>query len=200
MNIYPNKNAHCHLRYAYCFPSWRTFACIINVSLHVKSSKLTECSMTLWRSDKSTPGHWNQHQRPAISEKTFQFESSRGVQSIYERIANDKIWSLWAIEQFCVELDSFLGREIWNIRNYSTKGNWQSSRITLLPLTGEGSISDSQLLSNGELGSWFKVAVLAADSAGTVPRRSRRCGPDSDETRETLHRGLKKCWKITTKL
>jgi len=43
--------------------------------------------------------------------------------------------------------------------------------------------------------SWFKVAVSAADSAGIVPHRYRRLGPNSDETRETLHRRLKKCWK-----
>ena len=41
---------------------------------------------------------------------------------------------------------------------------------------------------------WFKVAVSAADLAGTVSHRYRRRGLDSGETRETLHRGLKKCW------
>jgi len=45
---------------------------------------------------------------------------------------------------------------------------------------------------------WFKVAISAVDLTGTVPHRSRRCGPESGEPRETLHWGLKKCWKITT--
>ena len=37
----------------------------------------------------------------------------------------------------------------------------------------------------------FKVAISAADSVGTVSHRYGRRGPDSSETRETLHRGLK---------
>jgi len=40
--------------------------------------------------------------------------------------------------------------------------------------------------------SWFKVAISTGDSAGTVPHQLRRRGPDSVETREKLHRGLKK--------
>jgi len=40
--------------------------------------------------------------------------------------------------------------------------------------------------------SWFKVAVSAADSAGTVPHRLLRYDPDSGETHEMLHREIKK--------
>jgi len=40
--------------------------------------------------------------------------------------------------------------------------------------------------------SWFKVAVSAADSAGTETDRSRRLGSDSSNTRKMLHRKLKK--------
>jgi len=42
---------------------------------------------------------------------------------------------------------------------------------------------------------WFTVAVLAADSAGTETDRSRRLGSVSDDPRKTLHRMLKKFWK-----
>ena len=55
-------------------------------------------------------------------------------------------------------------------------------------------IRDTGFLSYTIRGSsaWFKVLVLAAHLAGTVPHRSRRRGPDSGETRKTLYRELKR--------
>jgi len=35
-----------------------------------------------------------------------------------------------------------------------------------------------------EFEAWFKVAVSAADSAGTIPHRSRRNGTDSSDMRK----------------
>jgi len=47
-------------------------------------------------------------------------------------------------------------------------------------------------LCEGWLYPWFKVAVSAVDSKGTVPHRSQRRGTDSGDTHKTLHRELKK--------
>jgi len=41
---------------------------------------------------------------------------------------------------------------------------------------------------------WFKVAVLAADSAGTEMNRSRRLASVLGDTRKTLHGKIKKFW------
>jgi len=54
-------------------------------------------------------------------------------------------------------------------------------------------------MGNG-LGSWFKVAVLADDSAGTETHLSQRFGSVSGDTRKTLHRKFNFFEKIMTNL
>jgi len=55
-----------------------------------------------------------------------------------------------------------------------------------------GNFLPSLLCSELATRTWFKVAVLAADSAGTETDRSRYLGSVSGETRKMLHRKFKK--------
>ena len=50
----------------------------------------------------------------------------------------------------------------------------------------------TQVMRHEQVLAWFKVAVSAADSAGTETDRSRRLRSVSGDTRKTLYRKLKK--------